>query len=1567
MLKSNQSTMTDDEAELVTSIKLEPLDADTGGSYNDEHWSVSQHSIENVREVASKSRKSKPSIERLWDMVVDWVHLRHVMLYEFRKGLNDATTFKIIRAVYGDQAPAEQTVSEYFTKFRLGHFNLKHLNDTQQDVPDSSDFECADQPELEDHSRQSSPASSVLEAAWGNELNNATTNDENQKKTYGQNQKKYECKVCHKNFKHNQTLKRHYEREHGNVQTLSNESLLPIEECNIVEEDPASTTSDSSELQESYIEEDVLNIGDPETSNYSFEEHSYSLPGDKVIESDDPSRIEEESNRNKERQTKNAVPNKVQCKICHRTFNRHFLLNRHYGKKHANKPELSDSEMKNAKQLEARDAALFVEMPCLELPENIFEENDATPEESAENFEDIYSCDQCPATFSLKTFLADHFVAHHLKKPRYECEFCGKRFFFGRQYEIHRKKDHLKQYNALLEERKLKTLPKNCLFQMDGCKIVEENSTKTPLEFSDVRDSCSAEIDPLKSEPDSSTFSEERSSTPTIDELNTSYSFNPMPQAKEVELVDIIGIDKMALLDSERNDKKLGKIRRKCKRCFTTVNGCLNRHMKTMHRDEQRFECKNCQKRFFRSAGLLLHQARCGANANERHNCDGCELTFKKEIFLKDHFTSKHLGKPRYECEFCEERFFYHQKYYTHRKNEHLEEYNALVKQKNVRNLPFNCLFKMDGCKVVEEGILLENEQTGSKLDTNESQTVVSNLSENETNKPERQAHECRSCHKSFDTTYNLDRHYALMHENGPQYECDKCRKLFSKAERFEEHLRLSSCNKFVRKFSCNRCPFTFDYMQHLKDHFAAKHLKRHRYECEFCGERFFYVQKYANHRRSKHREEYEALLKQSNLNRLPHNCLFRIDRGQFSETCEEIPSVEIPPSTSTSTIDELTASLSFKPILQSKEREFGETNDKKLENKGRKCKRCFQTVTGCLKRHMATMHRDQQRYECKNCQKRFFRSAGFLAHRTRCGANAKERYKCDECELTFKREIFLWNHFTSKHLNKPRYECEFCEERFFYHQKYYNHRKNKHPEKYKALVKQMNVRSLPLNCLFKMDGCKVVEEGILLENEQTGSKLETNESQTVVSNLSENETNKPEKQAHKCRLCHKSFDTTYNLDRHYASMHENEPQYECDECNKRFLKAERFEEHLRNSKCNKLGRNYSCNRCPFTFDHMQHLKDHFAANHLKKHRYECEFCGERFFYVQKYANHRTSKHREEYEALLKRSNVNRLPLNYLFRMDRGQMWVTVEEMPSAEIPLSISILNIDELAASYSFTPEPQAGEMPDDLIEVNDEEFWNDEPCDPEENNKKRAKKILKCKRCFKTVFGCLKPHMEAMHKDEQRYECKKCHKRFFRSAGFVVHQRRCAANKERYKCDRCELTFKRKVSLWDHFSSKHLGKPRYECEFCGERFKRNQKYIVHRKTNHFEEYNALLKEKNVSVLPFNCLFKMDGCKIVEQSIRSVNEQPGSKLKTNESQAAVSNQSENETYECRLCHETFYSISNLDFHYESMHENDPQYECEHCKKRFLRSEGHKTHQKVCRFNKLRTKYKCHKLPFYI
>ena len=52
-------------------------------------------------------------------------HIRHVMLYEFKKGLKPATATKNIQEIYGPNAISSSKCKRWFQKFRSGNYSLK--------------------------------------------------------------------------------------------------------------------------------------------------------------------------------------------------------------------------------------------------------------------------------------------------------------------------------------------------------------------------------------------------------------------------------------------------------------------------------------------------------------------------------------------------------------------------------------------------------------------------------------------------------------------------------------------------------------------------------------------------------------------------------------------------------------------------------------------------------------------------------------------------------------------------------------------------------------------------------------------------------------------------------------------------------------------------------------------------------------------------------------------------------------------------------------------------------------------------------------------------------------------------------------------------------------------------------------------------------------------------------------------------------------------------------------------------------------------------------------------------
>lgn len=53
-------------------------------------------------------------------------HIRHVLLYEFHKGINTNLVTKSLQRVYGDDVVSERSCMRWFSHFGSEDLNLKH-------------------------------------------------------------------------------------------------------------------------------------------------------------------------------------------------------------------------------------------------------------------------------------------------------------------------------------------------------------------------------------------------------------------------------------------------------------------------------------------------------------------------------------------------------------------------------------------------------------------------------------------------------------------------------------------------------------------------------------------------------------------------------------------------------------------------------------------------------------------------------------------------------------------------------------------------------------------------------------------------------------------------------------------------------------------------------------------------------------------------------------------------------------------------------------------------------------------------------------------------------------------------------------------------------------------------------------------------------------------------------------------------------------------------------------------------------------------------------------------------
>ena len=91
--------------------------------------------------------------------------------------------------------------------------------------------------------------------------------------------------------------------------------------------------------------------------------------------------------------------------------------------------------------------------------------------------------------------------------------------------------------------------------------------------------------------------------------------------------------------------------------------------------------------------------------------------------------------------------------------------------------------------------------------------------------------HKCNLCDKYFGMIGRLRDHLKFDHEQGKQFKCDECNKIFASAQFLNNHTK-----KVHDKLSkCKECNKLFLFKYRLRFHMKEVHEKIKTFECDLC------------------------------------------------------------------------------------------------------------------------------------------------------------------------------------------------------------------------------------------------------------------------------------------------------------------------------------------------------------------------------------------------------------------------------------------------------------------------------------------------------------------------------------------------------------------------------------------------------------------------------------------------------------------------------------------------------------------------------------------------------------
>nr|XP_012546274.1 zinc finger protein 568 isoform X5 [Bombyx mori] len=110
----------------------------------------------------------------------------------------------------------------------------------------------------------------------------------------------------------------------------------------------------------------------------------------------------------------------------------------------------------------------------------------------------------------------------------------------------------------------------------------------------------------------------------------------------------------------------------KCQACDRTFQSKqhLSVHTKRDHLLERRYECTECDKRFFMKSGLSRHMAKHGTL--KQYKCDVCLKAFARKHTLREHIRI-HMNDRRFACVHCGQAFVQKCSWKSHMRSKHGE------------------------------------------------------------------------------------------------------------------------------------------------------------------------------------------------------------------------------------------------------------------------------------------------------------------------------------------------------------------------------------------------------------------------------------------------------------------------------------------------------------------------------------------------------------------------------------------------------------------------------------------------------------------------------------------------------------------------------------------------------------------------------------------------------------------------------------------------------------------------------------------------------------------------------
>ena len=267
------------------------------------------------------------------------------------------------------------------------------------------------------------------------------------------------------------------------------------------------------------------------------------------------------------------------------------------------------------------------------------------------------------------------------------------------------------------------------------------------------------------------------------------------------------------------------------------------------------------------------------------------------------------------------------------------------------------------------------------------------------------------------------------------------------------------------------------------------------------------------------------------------------------------------------------------------------------------------------------------------------------------------------------------------------------------------------------------------------------------------------------------------EVEGYQCKYCffYKSFATSGDKAMHEQSHHTEDKPYLCQNCDKRFSRADHRKSHER---IHSKEKHYKCDYCDMRFTKSSDKVRHERI-HAKEKPYQCRYCSKSFSWMcRKTAHERIHTKEKPYQC-------EYCSKGFTNSTDK----IRHERIHTKEKPYLCRY-------CSKNFTSS----------------------------GNRLQHERIIHTKTITYQAgsgSGAYSNKHESTHTDDKTYQCKHCDKSLSTKSNKTAHERIHNTNdKKRYPCNYCDKSFSRSNYRTVHESIHTKEKP-YQCKYCDKCF--------------------------------------------------------------------------------------------------------------------------------------------------